>query len=70
MILPNELKADLPMEIPNGALSTTRKVWDILVASNRGDVSTVKGMVEDCRELLYAQYNSTATDSFCREGGT
>ena len=57
------------MEIPNGVLSTTRKVWNILVASNRGDLNAVKEMAKDCRELLYAQYNYTPPIHFAvREG--
>lgn len=59
MIQPNELKLDLPMELSNGVVSTTTKVWNILRASKNGDLDTIKKMVGECPELLYAQYNYT-----------
>jgi len=69
MIQPNEMKLELPMDVPNGIVSTTTKVWDILVASNNGDLETVKKMVEECPELIYAQYNYTPPIHFAvREG--
>jgi ankyrin repeat protein len=69
MIQPKELKPDLPMEIANGVISTTTKVWDILVASRDGDSGAVKKMVDECPELIYAQYNYTPPIHFAvREG--
>jgi uncharacterized protein len=69
MIQPNELKLDLPMELSNGVISTTSKLWEILVASKNGDLETVKKMVDECSELIYAQYNYTPPIHFAvREG--
>lgn len=45
------------MEVANGVISTTTKVWDILVASRNGDLEAIKNMVGECPELIYAQYN-------------
>jgi ankyrin repeat protein len=57
------------MEIANGVMSTTTKVWDILVASRNGNLDLVKKMVEECPELIYAQYNYTPPIHFAvREG--
>ncbi|HSC38506.1 MAG TPA: hypothetical protein VLD19_11555, partial [Chitinophagaceae bacterium] len=69
MIQPNELKLDLPMTVANGVMSTTSKVWEILVASRNGDLKAVKEMVADCPGLIYAQYNYTPPIHFAvREG--
>jgi len=69
MIQPNELKLNLPMEVANGVTSTTTKVWDILVASRNGDLEAIKKMVDECPELIYAQYNYTPPIHFAvREG--
>jgi len=69
MLQPNELKLNLPMQVGNGVISTTTKVWDILVASKNGDLDAVKKLVEECPELIYAQYNYTPPIHFAvREG--
>jgi ankyrin repeat protein len=69
MIQPHELKLDLPMTLSNGAVSTTAKVWEVLKASNDGDLSRVQDLVEDCPELAYAQYNYAPPLQFAvREG--
>src|ERR1700741_5372207 len=69
MIQPTELKQNLPMQVANGVISTTTKVWDILVASKNGDLDAVKQMVDECPELIYAQYNYTPPIHFAvREG--
>lgn len=69
MIKPNELKQELPMSLSNSVLSTTTKVWDILMASHAGNLEIVKQMAGDCPELLYAQYNYTPPIHFAvREG--
>jgi ankyrin repeat protein len=69
MIQPNELKLNLPVELSNGVMSDTTRVWDILVASKNGDLDTVKKMVDKCPELIYAQYNYTPPIHFAvREG--
>src|SRR6187401_3521923 len=71
MIQPTELKQDLPMDIGNGVLSTTTKVWDILLASYTGDLKKVKRLAGECPELLYAQYNYAPPIHFAvREGHT
>ncbi|MES1226595.1 MAG: ankyrin repeat domain-containing protein [Bacteroidota bacterium] len=71
MVQPNELKIELPMEVANGVLSTTSKVWNILVAARNGDFKTLKGMTMACPELIYAQYNYTPPVHFAvREGHT
>ena len=69
MIQPHELKLGLPVTLANGVVSTTTKVWDILVSSKNGDLETVKRMAAECHELLYAQYNYTPPIHFAvREG--
>ena len=69
MIQPAELKLDLPMTIANGVVTTTTKVWDILVASRDGGLERVRQMVAECPELAYAQYNYTPPIHFAvREG--
>lgn len=57
------------MELSNGVVSATTKVWDILVASKNGDLDTVKKLADECPELIYAQYNYTPPIHFAvREG--
>ncbi|HEX6848498.1 MAG TPA: ankyrin repeat domain-containing protein [Chitinophagaceae bacterium] len=69
MIQPHEMKLGLPMKLCNGAVSTTTKVWDVLVASKNGNLEQVKRLVSDCPELIYAQYNYTPPIHFAvREG--
>jgi len=69
MILPDELKLDLPMTIANDVVTTTMTVWRILEASRNGDIGKVRQMVESCPELAYAQYNYTPPIHFAvREG--
>lgn len=59
----------LPMEVANKVLSTTDKVWGILMASHDGDLEGVKQLVSECPELIYAQYNYTPPIHFAvREG--
>src|ERR1044072_3449886 len=71
MVQPNELKLSLPMELSNGVMTTTAKVWDILFASKNGHLNTVKKLVDEYPELIYAQYNSTPPIHFAvREGHT
>ena len=66
---PIELKSDLPLKLSNNVVSSTTKVWNILVASKRGDLEAVKRMADECHELLYAQYNYTPPIHFAvREG--
>lgn len=69
MIQPNELKLHLSMDVAAGVISTTSKVWEILLASNKGDLNKVKAYVNECPELIYAQYNYTPPIYFAvREG--
>lgn len=69
MIQPNELKPNLPMELSKRVMSTTTKVWEVLVASKNGDLDSIKKMVGECPELAYAQYNYTPPIHFAaREG--
>lgn len=57
------------MKLSNNVVSTTTEVWNILLASNRGDLETIKRMANKCHELLYAQYNYTPPIHFAvREG--
>lgn len=71
MIQPNEMKSDLPMEIANGTISSTTKVWEMLVSSYDGKIHKVKQLVNNCRDLLYAQYNYAPPIHFAvREGHT
>ena len=59
MLQPNELKLNLPVKLFNGAISTTSKVWDMLTAAKNGNMNKVKKLVDECPELIYAQYNYT-----------
>lgn len=69
MIRPNEMQSNVPMDLSDGVVSTTAKVWDILVASRDGNIDKVKELVDDCPELIYAQYNYTPSIHFAvREG--
>ena len=69
MIQPHEMKLNLPMKLSNEAISTTTKVWQILVASRNGNLEEVKHLVDQCPELIYAQYNYTPPIHFAvREG--
>ena len=69
MIQPNELKLPLPVDVANGVVSTTTKVWEILLASYHGNLPKVKELVGECPELIYAQYNYAPPIHFAvREG--
>ena len=58
-----------PMELSNGVICSTTKVWQILQASNQGDLNVVKKLVSECPELVYAQYNYAPPIHFAvREG--
>ena len=71
MILPDDLKDDLPMTIANGVRTTTLKVWDILKASYDGRLDRVKELTSKFPELAYAQYNYTPPIHLAvREGHT
>ncbi|WP_153797885.1 ankyrin repeat domain-containing protein [Foetidibacter luteolus] len=69
MIKPIELKLNLPVKLSDGIISTTSKVWDVLVASKNGNLETVKRMAEECPQLMYAQYNYTPPIHFAVRQG-
>jgi ankyrin repeat protein len=69
MVQPHEMKLNLPMKLSNEVVSTTTKVWNILVASKNGSLEEIKHLVTDCPELIFAQYNYTPPIHFAvREG--
>ena len=69
MIQPHEMKLNLPMKLSNEVVSTTTKVWNILVASRNGNLAEVKHLVNECPELIFSQYNYTPPFHFAvREG--
>jgi len=69
MIQPTEMKLNLPMVVANKVISTTSKVWNILVASRNGNLQEVKYLVNECPELIFSQYNYTPPIHFAvREG--
>lgn len=69
MIKPFECELNLPVELSNGILSTTGKVWEVLLASVHGKLDLVKQLENECPELLYAQYNYAPPIHFAvREG--
>jgi hypothetical protein len=71
MIKPLEMCLGLPMEVANKVISTTDKVWEILLASQDGDLKKVKQLTGECPELIYGQYNYTPPIHFAvREGHT
>jgi ankyrin repeat protein len=71
MVQPLELKTKLPVKLSNDVMSTTTKLWEILVASCKGDRDKVKSLVNECHELVYGQYNYTPPIHFAvREGHT
>ncbi|MFC0514787.1 ankyrin repeat domain-containing protein [Mucilaginibacter angelicae] len=71
MIRPYEMSLGLPMEVADQVISTTDKVWEILLASRNGDLEKVKELRDECPELIYAQYNYTPPIHFAvREGHT
>ena len=69
MIRPYELTLDVPVEISNGVLTSTGKVWETLDAASKGDLKRIKELAEECYELIYAQYNYAMPIHFAvREG--
>jgi hypothetical protein len=69
MIQPIEMRAELPMTLSNGIVSTTTKVWEMLCASRDGNLEKLKQLESECPGLVYAQYNYTPPIHFAvREG--
>src|SRR5262252_10495482 len=60
MILPVEMTKTLPMELHDGAVSTTTDVWNMLAASQDGDFERVKELAQRCPALITCQYDYTA----------
>ena len=68
MIQPFEMKKTRPIKLHGGA-STTTNVWQMLVASQRGELDRVKQLAERCPALLTCQYDYTSPLHFAvREG--
>src|ERR1051325_5790716 len=69
MIQPIELRQEFPVKLSNAAISTTTKLWEILVASHLGNLDRVKELTGECYELIFGQYNYTPPIHFAvREG--
>ena len=69
MIKPHEYRKELPVKLSDDALSSTTKVWDVLVASVAGDIHAVRRSVDECPQIAYAQYNYAPPIHFAvREG--
>jgi ankyrin repeat protein len=60
MIQPFEKRQTRPMELHDGVVSTTTDVWDMLAASQAGDLDRVKELAQGCPALLTCQYDYTA----------
>jgi ankyrin repeat protein len=68
MIQPFEMRKTRPIKLHGGA-STTTDVWQMLVASQRGELDRVKELAERCPALLTCQYDYTSPLHFAvREG--
>jgi ankyrin repeat protein len=69
MIQPVEMTKTLPVELHDGAVSTTTDVWNILTASRDGDLDRVKELAQRCPALITCQYDYTSPLHFAvREG--
>ena len=60
MIQPTEMTKTLPMELHDGAVSTTIDVWNMLTASQDGDFERVKELAQRCPALITCQYDYTS----------
>ncbi|MGH9837188.1 MAG: ankyrin repeat domain-containing protein [Blastocatellia bacterium] len=60
MIQPFEMKETRPIKLHDGGVSTTTDVWDMLTASQDGDLSRVKQLAQRCPRLLTCQYDYTS----------
>ena len=60
MIQPVEMAKSLPMELHDGAVSTTTDVWNMLTASKDGDLDRVKELARSCPALITCQYDYTS----------
>lgn len=59
LIQPAEMKVDLPIQLHNGVVSTTTKVWNMLTAAAEGNLDHVKNLSATCPELRTCQYDYT-----------
>jgi hypothetical protein len=56
-IQPIEMRVTLPMRLHDGTVTTTTNVWDMLMATKRGDLGRVKELVVACPALVLCDYN-------------
>src|SRR5690349_15940978 len=69
MVCPIEMKRNYSIKLSDGVLSTTTKVWEVLLVAKEGDLKKLKQLVEECPALIYAQYNYAPPIHFAvREG--
>jgi len=52
MIQPFEMKETRPMTLHDGVVSTTTDVWNMLTASQYGDLDSVKELAQRCQALI------------------
>ena len=60
MIQTFEMTKTLLMELHDGAVSTTTDVWNMLTASQDGDIERVKELAHRCPALITCQYDYTS----------
>jgi ankyrin repeat protein len=60
MIQPVEMKETRPIKIHDGRISTTTDVWNMLSASQHGDLARVTELVQRCPGLMTCEYDYTA----------
>src|SRR5690242_18356487 len=69
MIRPKELAKPGPITLPDGSLTTTDAVWEMLSASRSGDLDTMRSLVSAVPGLTRCVYNYTPPIHFTvREG--
>ncbi|HVF48050.1 MAG TPA: ankyrin repeat domain-containing protein [Pyrinomonadaceae bacterium] len=69
MIVPIEMQTTRPMRLSAGDMSTTTRVWDVLMASRAGNLARFQDLTARQEGLLYAQYNYTPPIYFAVRGG-
>jgi uncharacterized protein len=57
MLRPVELRITLPMELPGGEYTTTDNVWQMLVASETGNLETTRSLVAATPRLVRCEHN-------------
>ena len=57
MIQPVEIRANLPVKLRQGALTTTSDVWRMLSACREGDCARVHALLDRCPHLVLCDYN-------------